>query len=68
MDQASSPKRPAISASSAFEDLVGLAAFGLHQDRAAGLAASIIRPMIDVPPTVEPSRVTRTTASKPSTV
>ena len=33
-----------------------------------GAAASIIRPMIEVPPTVSPQRVTRTSASKRSTV
>ena len=47
-----------------FHGLGGLGPLGLDQDRWPWPAASIIRPMIEVPPTVWPSRVTRIWALK----
>src|SRR6516164_3833144 len=67
-DQSTSPKREEISASKASTAAAACGPVAVIVIEVPGAAASIISPMIEVPPTVSWPRVTRTSASNFSTV
>src|SRR5487761_311371 len=67
-DQSASPKRESIKAAKASTTSVASRPVAATVIDVPGAAASIIRPMIEVPPTLSLQRVTRTSASNFSTV